>query len=73
MKFECSVKTVGKWMFTNTVILVDCPKCKQSKGFYCITPGGRKRPTPHCERVKLLPRDIVDLSRVEITKPSFIG
>lgn len=28
-----------------------------------MTPGGRKSPTPHCERVKLLPRDIAELSR----------
>lgn len=43
-----------EWAFSIATNEYKCPKCGARKGEICRTPKGRKRPTPHGERVSLL-------------------
>jgi len=45
---------MARWMFTDAIQMVSCPKCGQDVGFHCRTPAGRKTKTPHGERVTAL-------------------
>ncbi len=45
---------VRRWLFTDAVQLVNCPKCGASKGYYCHTPKYAKVWPPHMERTELV-------------------
>lgn len=38
------------WATSDARIEVACPKCNADKGFYCVTPKGRKAAQNHMER-----------------------
>lgn len=47
-----------RWMNTDCVRWVDCPKCGVSAGFSCETPGGRKYANgPHGDRLQNFYKD----------------
>lgn len=47
-------------LFTDSVLLADCPKCGAKKGHYCVSLGGRRKWPPHQQRIVSVPVD--DLS-----------
>jgi hypothetical protein len=65
-----------RWMSTNSVHYVDCPKCGAKAGFLCVTPTGKRgrglTGGAHDERQGELMRlhpDIANLSRINVVKP----
>ena len=48
-----AIKPTGV-IFTDTINLVDCPKCNQKAGYHCQTPSRRKAWPPHNERQRAL-------------------
>lgn len=49
------------WLTSDTLITTACPKCKQKKGYHCLTPKGRKAWPPHMERLLAYKGDIKKL------------
>lgn len=45
---------MGRWMYTDAIERVACPKCGQDKLKMCRQPNGRKRDEPHGERLGAL-------------------
>ena len=45
---------MAKWMYTDMVERVACPRCHQSAGSDCRQPKGRKQWPPHDERCAAL-------------------
>jgi hypothetical protein len=49
-KYPIKPQALTGWASTDARITVGCPKCNASKGFYCVTPVGRKAAQNHMER-----------------------
>lgn len=45
---------MARWMYTDAVELVACPKCGHVAGEVCRTPKGNRTTYPHDERVAAL-------------------
>ena len=59
----------AKFISTNAVHYVDCPKCGAEAGFYCVTPSDKKKRgglCAHIERMVALPDEIFNLSKLTV-------
>lgn len=40
------------WIYTDAMLLADCPRCLAEKNHTCVTTGGSQAWPPHAERLK---------------------
>ena len=60
-------------LYTDARNFVRCPRCEAGPGGHCRQPAGRKSPTPHAERVRLLLDERPDVAEASRRRMGRLG